>query len=101
MEINRRNFPKILLENEQTYFDHFFGAIESVDELCSIDTIKLANLYRIRICPSAPNYLDILIQEIINFHKLFKIQVEFSKSIKTSSIITFNIKICKYEKAIN
>lgn len=93
MEINKRNFPKILLENEQTYFQHFFGMLESSDDLCCLDIIKLGSLYRFRIAPSSPQYLDILIEEIIKLHKTFKIQVEFSKSIKTSSIITFNIKL--------
>lgn len=100
MEINKRNFPKILLENEETYFQHLFGSLESADELCHLEVIKLANLYRFRIAPSSPKYLNILIEEIIKLHKLFRIQLEFSKSIRTSSIITFNIKLKKYENKI-
>lgn len=93
MEINKRNFPRILLENEEVYFQHLFGILESIDELCHLEIIKLANLFRFRIAPSSPQYLNILIEEMVKMHKTFRIQLDFSKSIKTSSIITFNIKL--------
>lgn len=93
MEINKRSFPKILLENENKYFEYLFKSIKLIDEFCHLDIIKIGNLYRFRIAPSGHVYLELLIQEILKIHKLFNIQVVFSKSIKTSSIITFNIKL--------
>lgn len=93
MEINKRNFPKILLENENKYFEYLFKCLEAVDDVCHLDIIKLGNLYRFRIAPSDYKHLELLIKEILRIHKLFNIQVVFSKSIKTSSVITYNIKL--------
>jgi hypothetical protein len=93
MEINRKHFPKIMQDNDEIFLAHMEGIISAVDELCSIEITKLSNSYRIRIAPSIPVYNNMLIEEILKFCNLFKIRIDMSKSIKTSSVLSFNIGI--------
>jgi hypothetical protein len=93
MEINRKHFPKIMQDNDEIFLAHMEGIISAVDELCSIEITKLTNSYRFRIAPSIPIYSNMLIEEILKFCNLFYIRLNMSKSIKTSSIITFEIDL--------
>jgi len=93
MLVNRKFFPKILLENEITYFAHLEGVISSVDELSSLQITKTDGSYIFRIAPSLPKYNNMLIEELIKLHNLFNIRLIFSKSIKTTGTIAFKIII--------
>ena len=93
MQVNRRFFPNKMQDNDETFIASLLGVIESVDELCSIEITKKPNAYHFRIAASVPMYNNMLIEEILKFHNLFGIRIEMSKSIKTSSIITFEITI--------
>lgn len=93
MQINKRFFPKRMQDNDETFIASLLGVIESVDELCSIEITKKPNSFHFRIASSVPKYNNMLIEEIINFHNLFGIRIDMGKSIKTSSIITFEITL--------
>jgi DNA-binding phage protein len=93
MQVNRRFFPNRMQDNDETFIASLLGVIESVDELCSIEITKKPNAYHFRIAASVPMYNNMLIEEILKFHNLFGIRVEMGKSIKTSSVITFEITI--------
>jgi hypothetical protein len=93
MQVNRRFFPSKMQDNDETFIASLLGVIESVDELCSIEITKKPNAYHFRIAASVPMYNNMLIEEILKFHNLFGIRVEMGKSIKTSSVITFEITI--------
>jgi hypothetical protein len=69
------------------------GIISAVDELCSIEITKLTNSYRFRIAASHPMYNNMLIEEILKFCNMFNIRIDMSKSIKTTSVITFEITL--------
>ena len=91
MEISRRHFPKVMQDNDEVFLAHLEGVISSVDELCSLEIKRLSNSYRFRIAASHPMYNNMLIEEILKFCNMFKIRLDMSKSIKTSSVITFEI----------
>lgn len=91
MEINRKHFPKIMQDNDEIFLSHFIAVIESVDELSSLEITKLSEGIKFRIAPSLPKYNNSLIEEILKFHNMFNIHIDMSKSIKTSSVITFEI----------
>lgn len=91
MEVNRRNFPEILKDNDVVYFQHFCAIVESVDELCCVEITKMPKFYHFRIAPSAPKYTAHILKEIIYFNNLYKIHMNMGKSIKTSSTISFDI----------
>lgn len=93
MEVIRKGFPKIILDNDEVFLSHLEGIISSVDELCSLQIEKTSSSYKIRIAPSVPVYTELLLKEIINFHNLFNIKLDISKSIKTSGVIFFEIPI--------
>ena len=93
MEIVRKDFDPILPDNEEIYFDHLIGFIESIDELASLQISKLKEGYLFRLSPSLPKYNNMLIQEILKLHNLYNIHIDLSKSIKTSAVISFKINI--------
>ena len=90
---NFRNFPSVILDNDEVFFQHFIAIVDSVDELCSLEITKNIDNYRFRIAASLPKYNNMLIEEILKFCNMFKIRVDMSKSIKTSSVITFEINL--------
>ena len=93
MDINKKHFPKVMQDNDEVFLAHLEGVICSVDELCSLEITKLSESYRFRIAASHPMYNNMLIEEILKFCNMFNIRVDMSKSIKTSSIITFEIDL--------
>jgi DNA-binding phage protein len=93
MEINRKHFPKVMQDNDEVFLAHLEGVISSVDELCSLEITKNTNSYKFRIAASLPKYNNMLIEEILKFCNLFHIKLDMSKSIKTSSVISFEITI--------
>jgi DNA-binding phage protein len=93
MDINKKHFPKVMQDNDEIFLAHLEGVISSVDELCSLEITKNTDSYRFRIAASLPKYNNMLIEEILKFCNMFKIRVEMSKSITTSSVITFEIDL--------
>lgn len=93
MEISRKFFPKVLLDNEEVYFAHLEGVINSVDELSSLQITKTGNSYDFRLAPSLPKYNDMLLEEILKLHNIFNIRLDLSKSMKTTSTIMFKIDL--------
>jgi hypothetical protein len=96
MTVVHKHFPTILSENELTYFAHLEGVINSVDELCSMQVVKTKTSYNFRIAASLPKYNNLLIEEILKIHNIFKIKLDLSKSIKTSGTIVFKIILDKH-----
>lgn len=93
MEINRKHFPKVMQDNDEIFLAHLEGVISSVDELCSLEITKSLESYKFRIACSLPKYNNMLIEEILKFCNMFNIRLDMSKSIKTSSVITFEIDL--------
>ena len=93
MEINRKHFPKVMQDNDEIFLAHFEGIVSSIDELCSLEITKSLDSYRFRIAASLPIYNNMLIEEILKFCNMFNIRIDMSKSIKTSSVITFEITL--------
>ena len=93
MEISRKHFPKVMQDNDEVFLAHLEGVISSVDELCSLEITRNTDNYRFRIATSHPMYNNMLIEEILKFCNMFNIRVDMSKSIKTSSVITFEINL--------
>lgn len=92
MEIKRTNFPAIIEDNEETYLQYLEAVINSVDLHSSTEVTNKPDGYLIRIAPSDPSYLSLLLDIVKIAHSNLFITVEFSKSIKTGNTITFQIK---------
>lgn len=93
MEINKKHFPKVMQDNDEVFLAHMEGVISAIDELCSLEITKSLESYRFRIACSLPKYNNMVIEEILKFCNMFHIRVDMSKSIKTSSVITFEIDL--------
>ena len=93
MEINRRFFPAILLDNEEVYLAHLEGVLSSVDELASLEIVRSPVAYQFRLAPSLPKYSEMLLKEILKLHNIFNIRLDISKSIKSSGVIAFQIEL--------
>lgn len=93
MQIVKKFFPKIMPDNDQIYFAHLQGVIESVDELSTMEIIKHPRVYTFRIAPSLPKYTNLIIEELFKLHNMFKIKLNMGKSIKTNAVISFEINL--------
>jgi len=80
-----------MLDNEELYFAHLEGIIDSVDELAIMEITKTPTSYHFRLAPSLPKYNPMLLEEILKFHNMFQIKLDLSKSIKASATINFQI----------
>ncbi len=93
MQINKKFFPQVMPDNELAYLAHLQGIIDSVDELSTLEITKNPNSYHFRLAPSLPMYNDMLLEELLKFHNMLQIQLNLSKSIKSSATIVFDISI--------
>ena len=93
MELYTKFFPKTMQDNELAYFAHLQGIIDSVDELSTLEVTKNPLSYHFRLAPSLPKYSEMLLQEILKMHNMLNIQLNMSKSIKTSAAIVFEIEL--------
>jgi hypothetical protein len=87
----RKGFLRVLTDNEDAYFRHLNGIIDSVDELATLEITRNPNSYHFRLAPSIPRYNDMLLEELLKFHNLLQIHLDLSKSIKSSATIVFDI----------
>lgn len=93
MQIVRKHFPDVSQDNDEIYFARLEGLIDSIDELSSMQITKNSQSYQFRIAPSHPKYTEMLFDEILKFHNLYRIRLVLSKSIKTTGTICFEITI--------
>jgi hypothetical protein len=93
MKINKNNFPSIISDNEETYFRHLEGIIASLDKYAAISLTRKPEGISVRITPSDYPSLTSILSQVKKVNTLFGIEVEFSKSIKSSNIICYNINI--------
>ena len=82
-----------MLENEKAYFAHLEGVISSVDEFSSLQITRTNDAYIFRLAPSVPKYNNMLLEEILKLHNMFKIKLDLSKSIKSTGTIVFKIDL--------
>ena len=83
----------LIPDNDISYFHLLESVINTTDELSTLEVRKNLNSYNFRIAVSAKEYLLGLIEELNNLHNLIGIKVDFSKSIKSSSSISFKINL--------
>lgn len=93
MQTIKKFFPQIMRDNEELYFAHLEGIIDSIDELSNMEITKTPSSYIFRIATSLPKYNEALLQELLKFHNLFQIKLNLSKSIKSSARIVFSINL--------
>lgn len=93
MTVTKKCFPSILPDNEVQYFNFLQGVIDSVDYLSTMEITRNPYAYHFRLCPSSSRFTDTLIKELNVFHNMINIQLNFSKSIKSSATIIFEVPL--------
>lgn len=91
MKIEIKNFNCILPDNEQMYFSILEGSISSIDADASVMIIKGIDKIYFRISPSEPVYSQTLMEDLLKLHNLMGLNLNFSKSIRLTSTISFSI----------
>lgn len=93
MEIKKIFFPKLLKEDDTIYLENIFNIIKNIDEYCYIQVTKNLKKYSFRLAPSSTTFINLLVEEIIKYNNTYNIKVDFSKSIKTALVVSFNVTI--------
>jgi hypothetical protein len=83
----------VIPENEKVYYSYLQGYIESIDPHLSMLVNKSSEKIAFRITPSDPNLLIPIMNSVKELHTKFSIKVDFSKSMKAGSSISFNIPL--------
>jgi hypothetical protein len=82
----------VISDNDELYFSLLRGVIESIDCYSHLEISRNPNTILFRLSPSSTMYIDTLIKDINSLNNMLNIKVHFSKSIKSTSIISFNIE---------
>lgn len=91
MRIERLNFPDTIPDNEATYLNYLEGLVESVDIHSDMMIYRKEDGVLVRISPSEPAHFGEILTVIKRFHTMLGIQVDFSKSMKVTSSISYKI----------
>jgi hypothetical protein len=93
MLVEKKFFPGVMKHNDEIYFAHLEGVLESVDEFAAMQITKHSTKYSFRIAPSLPEYIDQIIEELVKLHNKFGMRMNMGKSIKTNAVIDFDISM--------
>jgi hypothetical protein len=80
-------------DNDLSYFKLLEGIVNSIDVDSEMVIQRTLNSYYIRISISAIDCINLVIKELNSLHNLLLIKINYSKSIKYSSLIAFNIEM--------
>lgn len=83
----------LIPDNDNNYFHLLESVINTKDELSTLEIRRNLNSYNFRIAVSAKEYLIGLIEELNNLHNLIGIKVDFSKSMKSTSSVSYKINL--------
>lgn len=93
--IVKKHFSSVIDDNTEAYFRHLEAIITSIDYNASAEITKTISGVNIRIAPSEYKYLLHLIKEVEKLHNTLGIKMLYSKSMKSSANINFNIIFLK------
>lgn len=83
----------VTTDNNDAYLQLLDGVVSSVDSLASITVNRTNHDWKFRIVPSHPQHIEAIIYEVITMNNIFGIRVDFCKSMKNASTVTFSISL--------
>jgi len=92
-EVHKKDFPKIMRDNDSLYVENLVGIIDSIDELSSLEITKTSHSFTFRIAPSVPRYAQPLLKEILKLNNIYGIRLNLGKSMRITSTINFQIEL--------
>jgi hypothetical protein len=93
MIVEYKFLPSVLPDNDRNYFSLLQGVIDGVDFEATMCVVHSPGKYHFRIVPSNSNYINPIIHELNALNNLIGIQLEFSKSMKSTSTLVFTLSI--------
>jgi hypothetical protein len=88
-----KNFPPVIPDNEDVYYKYLQATIETIDYLSSLQIVRASSAVHVKLSPSHPRYIHRLIGALNDFHNMMGMRIHYSKSIKTSCTINFQINL--------
>lgn len=93
MTISKVGFPAILEDNELAYYSMLQAIIESIDVTANLRITRKPQGVSFILAPSMPGHTQLLLQEILAYHRSMGIKLNLSKSIRTTTTIQFEIPL--------
>lgn len=92
MTIEKEGFSiEHIPDNDAAYFSLIEGIVDSIDQFSVMHVRRSLSGYNFRISPSAPKLIPLIMTKLIEMNKYMGIMLNFSKSIKNSCLIQFQI----------
>lgn len=82
-----------LLDNDNEYIDFIGSAIKLADPLSLVRFHKTKEKLHVAITPSTEDNKEHLITTVLDAHRLLKIKIHYSSSLKISKIISFYLEV--------
>jgi hypothetical protein len=91
MLIKTVNIPSITRDNDAAYLNHVRYTVETIDPNASILINKSEDILSFHITPSSGDLRQNLIDKLLEYHRALHIKIEFSKSLKIQTKVSFKI----------
>lgn len=89
MIVEKINIPILMRDNDAAYINHIEYMVRSIDEEAKLTIIQRLDSLAFQVIPSEPKLKAFIIKAIRKSHYKLGLQIDFSKSVNASDIITF------------
>lgn len=89
MKITKVGFSGILKDNDMNYLSKVFSLVKNIDDNSEVTVYKTLKSYSFSIIPGEESSHKKIINALSKLHKELYITIEFSRSLKLSTIISF------------
>ena len=89
MIVTKVNIPKLLKDNDAAYLNHIEYVIRTIDEEAELTVTQRLSSISFQIIPSEIQLKPFIIKAIRKTHYKLDLQIDFSKSVNASNIISF------------
>lgn len=95
MIIKKIGFYQEMLDNDIAYLNYILSNLERIDKDLDVRIINKIDTHQLTILPSKEYYKKNLILKVKELHRKIKLDVQFSKTLKLSDYITWEISLTK------
>lgn len=89
MKIDKSGFKNPIPDNDARYLEFITDALKHSDPEAELKIHKVDKEIKVNIMPSAPEFRQSIITNLLDAHRLFKIKIIFSKSLAIEKHINF------------
>lgn len=89
MIVEKINIPLLMRDNDAAYINHVEFVVRSIDEEAKLTVIQRLDSLAFQVIPSDMKLKPFIIKAIRKSHYKLGLQIDFSKSVNATNIITF------------